>query len=352
MAIQRSSVTVPAREIPVPTTASEQAQAVLATALVFEPLPPVEDVDAVRAVIARRDGLAGPLIASICGSASTGVEAEVERIELDDCGVYVATPAGVSADDRRVYLVIHGAWINGGGETARAGAAMTAGAVGARTWAVDYRMPPDHPFPAPPDDCLSAYRALLEDHAPEEIIIGGMSGGGNLTLSTILRAGAEGLPLPSAAVVQTPPADLTNAGDTFTTNADADVSYDPEDIERIIQLYLNGHDRLDPYVSPVYGDFGKGFPTTILTSGTRDFLLSDTVRVHRRLRDAGVEAELHVWEAAPHFMFMGMAPEDLERVHEIRRFLDRHWPPVAPSADRSLAAGMSTRYAKARRGSS
>jgi monoterpene epsilon-lactone hydrolase len=352
MPIQRPSMTVPAREIPVPTTASEQAQAVLATELPVEPLPPVEDVDAVKAVIARRDGMAGPLIASIYGSASTGVEAEVERIELDGCGVYVATPAGVSADDRRVYLFIHGAWISGGGEMARAGAAMTAGAVGARTWAVDYRMPPDHPFPAPLDDCLSAYRALLVDHAPEEIIIGGMSGGANLTLATILRARAEGLPLPAAAVVLTPPADLTKAGDTFTTNADVDVSYDPGDIERIIQLYLNGHDRLDPYVSPVYGDFGKGFPPTILTSGTRDFLLSDTVRVHRRLRDAGVEAELHVWEATPHFMFMGMAPEDLERVHEVRRFLDLHWPPVAPSADRAPAAGVPARDTEARRGPS
>ena len=323
---------VPAREIPIPATLSEAAQAVTAmgTPLTPKPWPVLEDREAVQAFIAERDGMVpegagGPMVASCYGTADAGVHCETERIELGDVGVYQAVPDGLGAEDRRVYLVIHGAWISGGGEVARQGAAMTAGSLGARTWAVDYRMPPFHPFPTPLDDCLTAYRALLKDHRPEEIIIGGMSGGANLTVATILRARDEGLPLPAAAVVNTPPIDLTKAGDTHQTSQGIDISYNEAELEIVFKLYTDGHDRLDPYVSPLFGDFTKGFPPTILTTGTRDFLLSDTVRLHRKLLTAGVPAELHVWEGAPHFMFLGMAPEDHERAAQVREFCERQW---------------------------
>ena len=90
-------------------------------------------------------------------------------------------------------------------------------------------------------------------------------------------------------------------------------------------LYAGGRDLTDPYLSPVFGDFTKGFPPAILTTGTRDLLLSDTVRLHRALRAAGVPAELHVTEAGGHGGFFGMAPEDEEITREIRRFVDAHW---------------------------
>jgi monoterpene epsilon-lactone hydrolase len=92
-----------------------------------------------------------------------------------------------------------------------------------------------------------------------------------------------------------------------------------------MELYAGGHDRRDPYISPLFGDFSEGYPPTILTSGTRDRLLSDTVRMHRALRAAGVAADLHVWEAAGHGGFLGAAPEDADRTAEVRRFVDRHW---------------------------
>jgi len=88
------------------------------------------------------------------------------------------------------------------------------------------------------------------------------------------------------------------------------------------RLYANGHDLADPYLSPLFGDL-TGFPPTFLHTGTRDLFLSNTVRMHRRLRAAGVDAELHVFEAMPHGGFRG-APEDEELRCEIRRFLDRH----------------------------
>lgn len=322
---------IPARELPIPTSVSAPAQAILAMPSPELPSWPddLSDKAAVAATIAQRDApaLDAPevLAASCFGTAPTEVPTQAEHLRFGDLSVYAATPEGVTADDPRVYLVIHGAWITGGGELSRSGARMTAGSLGVRTWAIDYRMPPYHPFPTPLDDCVAAYRTLLETHRPEDIAVGGTSGGGNLTLAMLLRARDEGLPMPAAAVVNTPYADMTHSGDSMQTNHHIDVGYGDRDLEIVRALYLEGHDPLDPYVSPVYGDYEKGFPPTILNTGTRDFLLSDTVRMHRRLRAAGVEAELHVWEAAPHFMFLGFAPEDHERNAEIRRFLDKHW---------------------------
>ena len=169
-----------------------------------------------------------------------------------------------------------------------------------------------------------AYRALLEFRRPAEIVIGGSSAGAALTASTILRARDEGLPLPAAAVMNTPCVDLTEAGDTWQTNQGVDTVMRGS-FDRAFLLYANGHDLREPYLSPVFADFGPGFPPSILLSGTRDVLLSDTVRLHRALLRAGVDAELHVFEAAGHAGFLGMAPEDRERAAEMRRFAEAHW---------------------------
>ena len=172
----------------------------------------------------------------------------------------------------------------------------TAIRMAARVWAVDYRMPPDHPFPAALDDCLAAYRALLGERSPERIVIGGASAGGNLAAALILRARDEGLPLPAAVVLMTPGADLTEAGDSHQTNLGLDPLIPGSGRQQFL-LYAAGHDLRHPYLSPLNGDFSKGFPPAILTTGTRDMLLSDTVLLHRALRRAGIPAELHVTEA-------------------------------------------------------
>lgn len=253
-----------------------------------------------------------------------GVQADVREIDANGARVFVVTPHGLGADDRSVYLDIHGgALLWGGGESCRAMGRISAGMVGAKVWAVDYRMPPDHPFPAGVEDCVAAYRALLREHASENIIIGGPSAGGNIAAATILRARDEGLPLPAAANLMTPELDLTEGGDTFSTLLGVDTALTSRLMPANL-LYAGGHDLADPYVSPLFGDFTKGFPPTILQSGTRDLFLSNTVRMHRALRAADVEAELHVFEAATHVMFMA-GPEADERTRELRRFLNKRW---------------------------
>jgi monoterpene epsilon-lactone hydrolase len=197
--------------------------------------------------------------------------------------------------------------------------------VGEVVWAIDYRMPPEEPYPAALDDCVGVYRALLEDHQPEDIAFDGGSAGGNLAAATILRARDESLPLPAAAVLVSPEVDLTESGDSFHTNLGVDTVL-AEPLMRANLLYANGRDLTDPYLSPLFGDFTMGFSPTLIVSGTRDLFLSNAVRMHRALCQAGVPAELHVFEAAPHGMPLRVGtPEEADLRRQILRFLSTHW---------------------------
>lgn len=251
-----------------------------------------------------------------------GLHASVETIVVEGATVHVATPAApVSA--ACAYLDLHGgAFVFGGGAACRTGARIQADQHGIVCYGVDYRMPPAHPYPAALDDCLAAYRHVLARHRPERIVVGGRSAGGNLAAALALRARDEGLPLPAALVLLSPEADLTESGDSFQVNRMVDVVL-PGSLMAANLLYAAGHDLAHPYLSPLFGDFTPGFPPTFIQSGTRDLFLSNAVRLHRALRRARVEAELHVFEAMPHGGFMG-APEDRELAAELQRFLGTH----------------------------
>ena len=143
----------------------------------------------------------------------------------------------------------------------------------------------------------------------------------------VLRAEKEGLPLPAATAPGTPWSDMTKTGDTYFTNEMVDNVLVSNDgwLGDAAKLYANGHDLKDPMLSPVYGDF-QGFPPTILTSGTRDLLLSNTVRVHRKLRDAGIDSFLQVFEGQSHAHYLrdDTAPETKAAFAEITGFFNKH----------------------------
>jgi acetyl esterase/lipase len=316
---------LPARDIPVPTHLSPEAQAMLGGAsLMGDPvIPAADDIDGWRRYAAEQDAT----VAAIMGDRVAAVPADTSLIDVDGVRVYEVVPHGFPADDTRVYLDIHGGgFVMGGGDCCRIMALNSMRQSGVRMWAIDYRMPPDHPYPAALDDCLTVYRALLRTRRPEDIIVGGGSAGGNLSAALVLRARDEGLPMPGAVVLLTPGIDFTEGGDSFHTNAGLDPILRRSGATALHDLYADGHDLTDPYISPIFGDYTKGFPPTILTTGTRDLFLSNTVRMHRMLRNAGVEAELHVQEAAGHGGFFGLAPEDDELVALVRYFVDTHWP--------------------------
>ena len=182
-------------------------------------------------------------------------------------------------------------------------------------------MPPDHPYPAALDDCIAVYRRLLEMRPPERIVVGGGSAGGNLAAALDAAGPRRGSPdaRRARAADARSPTSPSRATPSPPTSASTPCS---RRAWPVIALYADGHDLTHPYLSPLFGDLHPAFPPTLLQSGTRDLFLSNTVRLHRKLRAAGVDAELHVFEAMPHGGFFG-APEDDEIGAEVRRFLAR-----------------------------
>lgn len=318
---------VPQRHIPVPSSISPEAQARLARGAVPPPQwPAMNDVEGWRRMIATMDQMVLEMTSP--SRQHTETDFEVEEVTVDrGARVFVVTPRELDARER-VYLELHGGGFTlGGGELCRQSGMTTASKYGITTWAVDYRMPPDHPFPAALDDCIDAYRALLAIRPPHHIVVGGGSAGGNLAAALAVRAKDEGLPMPAALILLTPAVDLSRAGDTYATNDGVDTVLTGRGGGA--DLYSHGHDVANPYLSPLFGDVA-GFPPTLLASGTRDRLLSDTVRMHRKLRAAGVVADLHVLEAAPHGFFFGGTPEDEDLDREVRLFIEKYCP--APAA--------------------
>ena len=312
-------LSLPAREIPLPTGVSDAARTMLASPRPqFPPYPPIDDLDAWRRMVAGMNAAMVPVMQARVGQFDGLV---VDR-DVAGVRVYDIRPASVSPDDQRLVLDIHGgAYILGFGDACRAQATGVAADIQRRVISVDYRSPPDHPYPAPLDDCLAVYRALVNEYGAEHLVVGGTSAGANLTAALILRARAAGLPLPAGAIMHTPHLDMTNGSDTLSTNQGLDAVLSGPDLNSIRAIYAQGHDYRDPLLSPLFGDL-TGFPPSFLSSGTRDLFLSDTVRMHAALRAVDVAAELHITEAASHGNFHG-APEEAHVFREVRKFLDR-----------------------------
>jgi acetyl esterase/lipase len=248
---------------------------------------------------------------------------------LDGVRIYTITPADVpEANRNRLAVHVHGGcYVLNPREAALPEAIFLAGFARMTVIAVDYRMPPEAYFPAALDDAMTVYRAAVKRVPPGNVAVFGSSAGGALTLEMMLRAKQEGLPMPGAIAPGTPMSDVTKQGDSFQTNAMVDnVLVSPDGFcDAATRFYANGHDLADPMLSPVYGDV-RGFPPTILTTGTRDLLLSNTVRMHRALRRAGTEAVLQVFEGQSHAQYYrdDRVPEVQEAFGEIARFFDRH----------------------------
>jgi acetyl esterase/lipase len=242
---------------------------------------------------------------------------------------YLLTPSDMPTENRhRSFVFLHGGgYVIGAGESGTYEAIILAHRLRMKVLAIDYRMPPDHPFPAALDDSVAVYKELLSGGRPANIALGGSSAGGGLALAVVMRLRELGLPLPGAVFAGTPWVDLSNGGDSMHTNQHVDSVLAGTRAWMLAQgrLYAGTHDVRAPLISPVFGDFA-GFPATFLLTGTRDLLLSDTVRAHRKLRAAGVDAQLHVFEALSHieYVILDQSPESRDAYVELAAFLDRH----------------------------
>jgi epsilon-lactone hydrolase len=316
---------VPARSIPVPDTVSPQMQKIIAAPLSptwnVIPKTPEEWKD-------RSTAESAAASAKLPGLRER-MHVKVEPKTIDGVKVFVVTPDVIPPENRnRLLIHVHGGcYAFGGGEAATAEAIFMAGFGHYKVISVDYRMPPDAYFPAALDDAMTVYKAALKMAKPKNMAIFGTSAGGALTLEMILRAKQLGLPLPGAIAPGTPMADLTKEGDSFRTNELVDnVLVSPDGrCHAAAEFYAHGHDLKDPLLSPIFGDM-HGFPPTILTTGTRDLLLSNTVRTHRKLRQAGVDAELEVFDGLSHaeYVFDDTAPESKDAFTEIAGFFNKH----------------------------
>jgi len=188
---------------------------------------------------------------------------------------------------------------------------------------LDYRLAPEHPFPAALDDGITAYRWLL-DHSisPEQIAFAGESAGAGLALATMLRAREEGLPLPSCAALASPWVDLALSGESHVENRDKDVLLRGEQLKSWAAMYAGDNDRKDPLVSPLYADL-HGFPPLWICVDRHELLYSEAVLLADRIRQSGVEFHLEVVEGLMHVwpFFYSALPEGRQTIRQIADFI-------------------------------
>jgi acetyl esterase/lipase len=316
---------VPARTIPVPTDVSPQLQAVIA-----KPLSPGWNTPPTTPEGWKQlsEKLAVP-VAAQAEQMAQRLHVKIQPATIDGVKVYRLTPEHIPARNaKRVLIHVHGGcYVLSGGEAALPEALLMAGMSHIRVISVDYRMPPTAYFPAALDDAMTVYKAELKTTNPNDIGVFGRSAGGALTLEMMLRAKQEHLPMPGAIAVNTPMADMVDEGDSSRTNALVDnvlVAPD-EQCDAAARFYAHGHDMADPMISPLLGDF-HGFPPTILATGTRDLMLSNTVRTHQKLLQSGVPASLLVFEGMSHAQFSidDRIPEDRQAFAEEGAFMNKH----------------------------
>jgi acetyl esterase/lipase len=303
---------VPAKSLPVPTDVSPGMQEIIAA----PPSPTWNQLwttgEQWRAAANQQ---AAPTLAALAGTRER-LHVSMTTAVMGGVKVYILKPDVIPPEHRnKVLIQVHGGcYVLSPGEAGTKEAVMMAGFGHYEVIAVDYRMPPEAYFPAALDDAMTVYQAVLKQNDPKNVGVLGTSAGGALVLEMMLRAKQLRLPMPGAI-------------DSFYTNEMVDNVLVSRDgfCDAATKVYANGHDLKDPLLSPVYGDM-HGFPPAILTTGTRDLLLSNTVRVHRKLRAAGVEAELEVYEGQSHAQFGrdDRLPEAKEAYGEITQIFDKH----------------------------
>lgn len=280
----------------------------------------VTDADHIQAVRRRMEALARlqPVPQGV-----TTMPAEVSAVRAE-----WVIPNGV--DRKRVILYIHGgAFVVCSAATHRPLVARLAVASQTAALSICYRLAPEHPFPAPLEDCQAAYRWLISNgYSARSIVVGGDSAGGNLTLALLISLRDAGEPLPAAAFCLSPVTDLTMAGGSRQSRAPADPIFgDMPDADKLVEHYWRGQDPANPLISPMLADL-RGLPPLLFHVGEDEILLDDSVLIAERARAAGVDARVVVWPGMWHvfqafFMFVPQAQESVRQIGEfIQAVLD------------------------------
>lgn len=238
-------------------------------------------------------------------------------------GEWLATGRNIISG--RVFLYFHGGgYFFGSPRSHRALTWRLSEVCRAKVLALDYRQPPDWKYPAPLEDALAAYKGLLKrGYKPSDIIIGGDSAGGNLTLAMLLKLREKELPMPAAAVLISPWTDLSCKGDSIASNADSE-QYIPANVLRFVAASYSKHsDEADAFISPVYADLA-GLPPLFIQVSRSEVLYDDATRIAAHARAAGTPCRLQVWDDMMHVfqVLAGWMPEANLAVREIGSFVD------------------------------
>jgi acetyl esterase/lipase len=230
---------------------------------------------------------------------------------------------------RTVYYLHGGGYVACSPETHRGFTSALARAANARVFALDYRLAPEHRFPAAVEDAVAGYRWLLDQGIdPREIVIGGDSAGGGLTLATLVALRDAGERLPGAAFLISPWTDMACAGLSLDANDSRDPMFYGAGVRYMAPVYLGGASPRDPLASPIYADLSDLPPMLIHVSDT-EVLLDDSTRLSDRAKQCGVKVDLRVWNDLPHawpvFTAFGM-PESVRALGEIAEFIQNGKP--------------------------
>ncbi len=267
---------------------SAEQRAALEAILRQSSFPPDSDINEQRRLL--RELVAGqPLPPELTVTAAT----------LGGVPVAEITIAGI--EPRHIALYFHGGvYVLGDAFQAADLAAQVGLRTDARVFSVDYRLAPEHPFPAAVDDALAAYEALLRGGtAPADIVFAGESAGGGLAIATLVNARDHGLPQPAAAFVMSPYADLTLAGATLETKGGVDPLLSRDSLAARVPDYTAGRDPALGLISPVFADL-TGLPPLIIQAGTHEVLLDDAIRLARQAATADVDVTLDITAGVPH----------------------------------------------------
>ncbi len=252
-------------------------------------------------------------------------------MQLGDVGVLETRPPNYQ-DDGTVLIRVHGGgFVQDSARSSAGGDALMAISTGKRIISVDYTVAPRGKWPLVTDQVIAVYKALLaQGYQPQSVGFFGDSAGGNIVPASILKLRDNGLPLPGAVLLLSPCVDLHLNGDTEITLANADPALDAEHVVPGLKAYADPADWNNPYVSPIYGDFKKGFPPLLIQVGTKEILLSDSVRLYQAVKVAGGTAELDVYEGMTHMFqsYMMNTPEQKAAYAEMKSFWARNLHPT------------------------
>ena len=248
-----------------------------------------------------------------------------ERVAAGGVSAEWITAPG-AADDR-VMLYLHGGgYTRGSVRTHRECLSRLSRSSRARVLGLDYRLVPEHPFPAQLEDTIAAYRWLLANGGdPAKIVIGGDSSGGGLTVSACVALRYLGEPLPAAGICLSPWTDLESIGESYTTNAEVDPLVKRERLQDMARAFLAGRDPRTPLAAPLYADL-RGLPPLLIMAGSIELMLDDATRLAQQAKEAGVDVTLEVWEDMPHNwqLFASVLPEGQQSIERIGEFIGKH----------------------------